>query len=92
MLNFYCFAFELQTLWVKFYFLTFELRKYEKYKITFEITDLKTEKKTVYWSRFIVTRDFFTEMKYYTIQNIRREITKLNFVIIDVDLAPNDIA
>ena len=93
MLNFYCFAFELQTLWVKFYFLTFELRKYEKYKIKFEITDLKTEKeKTVYWSRFIVIRDFFTEMKYYTIQNIRREITKLNFVIIDVDLAPNDIA
>ena len=77
---------------MKFYFLTFELRKYEKYKITFEITALKTEKKTVYCSRFIVIRDFFTEMKYYTIQNIRREISKINFVIIDVDLAPNDIA
>ena len=40
----------------------------------------------------MVIRDFFTEMKYYTIQNIRREISKLNFVIIDVDLARNDIA
>ena len=44
MVNFYCFAFELQTRRVKFYFITFELRKHEKYQITFEITDLKTEK------------------------------------------------
>ena len=46
----------------------FELRKYEIYEITFEITDLKT-KKVECWSRFIVIRDFFIEMK-YTIQNI----------------------
>ena len=26
--------------------------------------------KTEGWSRFIVTRDFFVEIKYYTIQNI----------------------
>ena len=48
----------------------FELRKYKKYQITFEITDLKTEKKTECWSRFIVIQDFFSKMKYYTIQNI----------------------
>ena len=41
---------------MKFYFLTFELQKYEKYQITFEITKLKTEKKTECWSRFIVIR------------------------------------
>ena len=56
----------------------FELRKYEKYQITFEITDLKTEKKTECWSRFIVIQDFFSKMKYYTIQNIRKEMGKLN--------------
>ena len=72
---------------VNFHFLTFELRKYGKYQTTFEITDLKTEKKTKCWSRIIVIRDFFIEMKYYTIQNIWKEIGKLNFVIIDVDLA-----
>ena len=48
----------------------FELRKYEIYEITFEITDLKTKTKTKCWSRFIVIQDFFIEMKYYTIQNI----------------------
>ena len=48
----------------------FELRKYEKYEITFEITDMKTEKMTECWSRFIVIQDFFSKMKYYTIQNI----------------------
>ena len=52
------------------FFLTFELRKYEKYQIAFEMTDLKTKKKTECWSRFIVIRDFFIEMKYYIIQNI----------------------
>ena len=31
-------------------------------------------------------------MKYYTIQNIWKEIGKLNFVIIDVDLARKGIA
>ena len=50
-----------------------------------------------YWlenwkSRFIVIRDFFIEIKYYTIQNIWKEIGKLNFVIIDVDLARKGIA
>ena len=64
---------------MKFYFLKFELQKYEKYQITFEITDLKTDKKTECWSRFIVIRDFFIEMKYYTIQNIWKEIGKLKF-------------
>ena len=77
---------------MKFYFLTFELRKYEKYQITFEITDLKTENNPECWSRFIVIRDFFNEMKYYAIQNIWKEIGKLNFVIIDVDLARKGIA
>ena len=76
---------------MKFYFLTFELETYEKCQITFEITDLKTEKKTEYWSRFIVIRDFFIEMK-YLIQNISKKIGKLNFVIIDVDLARKGIA
>ena len=50
-----------------------------------------------YWlenwkSRFIVIRDFFIEIKYYTIQNIWKEIGKLNFLIIDVDLARKGIA
>ena len=48
---------------------------------------LKNWKKTKCWSRIIVIWNFFTEMKYYTIQNIWKEIGKLNFVIIDVDLA-----
>ena len=77
---------------MKFYFLTFEFRKYEKYQITIEITDLKTEKKTEYWPRFIAIRHFFIEMKYYTIQNIWKDTGKLNFVIIDVDLARKGIA
>ena len=55
----------------------------------FEITNLKTEKKAKCWSRIIVIQDFFIEMKYYTIQNIWKEIGKLNFAIIDVDLAFN---
>ena len=75
-----------------FYFLTFELRKYEKDQITFEITDLKTEKKTECRSKLIVIQDFFIEMKYYTIQSIWKEIDKLNFVIIDVDLARKGMA
>ena len=45
------------------------------------------KKKTKCWPRIIVIRDFFIEMKYGTIQNIWEEIGKLNFVIIDVDLA-----
>ena len=76
---------------MKFYFLTFELQKYEKYQITFEITDLKTEKKKQCWSRFIVIWDFFIEIEYYTIQNIWKQIDKLNFVIIDVDVARKGI-
>ena len=44
-------------------------------------------KKTKCWSRIIVIRDFFIEIKYHTIQNIWKEIGQLNFVIIDVDLA-----
>ena len=44
-------------------------------------------KKTGCWSRFIVIRDFFIEMKYYTIQNIWKEIGKLNFVIIGIAMA-----
>ena len=43
-------------------------------------------------SRFIVIRDFFIEMKYYAIQNIWKEIGKLSFVIIDVDLVRKGIA
>ena len=77
---------------MEFYFVTFELQKYEKYQIKFEITDLKTGKKTECWSRSIVIRDFFIEMNYYTIQDIWKEIGKLNFVIIDVDLACKGIA
>ena len=48
---------------------------------------LENWKKTKCWSRITVIQDFFIEMKYYTIQNIWKEIGKLNFVIIDVDLA-----
>ena len=43
-------------------------------------------------NKLIVIRLFFIEMKYYTIQNIWEEIGKLNFVIIDVDLARIGIA
>ena len=71
---------------MKFYFLTFEERKYEKYQIKFEITDLKTGRKKC-WSRFVAIRDFFVEMKYYTIKNIWKEIGKLKFVIIDIAVA-----
>ena len=53
---------------------------------------LENWKKTECWSRFIVIRDFFIEMKYYTIQNIWKEIGKLNFVIIDAALARKGIA
>ena len=53
---------------------------------------LENWKKTEYWSRFIVIRDFFIEMKYYIIQNISKKIGKLNFVIIDEDLARKGIA
>ena len=45
------------------------------------------KKTTKCWSRIMFIRDFFIEMKYYTIQSIWKEIRKLNFVIIDVDLA-----
>ena len=50
------------------------------------------KKKTGCWSKFIVIRGFFIEMKYYTIQNIWKEIGKLNFMIIDVDLSRKGIA
>ena len=52
---------------------------------------LENWKETECWSRFIVFREFFTEMKYYTIQNIWKEIGKFNFVITDVDLARKGI-
>ena len=48
---------------------------------------LENWKKTKCWPRIIVIWDFFIEMKYYTIQSIWKEIDKLNFEIIDVDLA-----
>ena len=53
---------------------------------------LENWKKTKCWSRIIVICDFFIEMKYCTIQNIWKEIGKLNFVIIYVDLALKSIA
>ena len=60
-------------------------------KLHLKLLTWKLKKKTECWSRFIVIRDFFIEMKYYTIQNIWKETGKLNFVIIDVDLARKGI-
>ena len=48
--------------------------------------------KTECWSRFIVIRDSFIEVKYYTIHNIWKEIGKLYFMIIGVDIARKGIA
>ena len=49
---------------------------------------LENQKKTML---VIVIWDFFIEIEYYTIQNIWKQIGKLNFVIIDVDVAHKGI-
>ena len=49
---------------------------------------LENQKKTML---VIVIWDFFIEIEYYTIQNIWKQIGKVNFVIIDVDVAQKGI-
>ena len=61
-------------------------------KLHLKLLTWKLKKKTECWSRFLVIRGFFIEMKYYTIQNIWKEIGNLNFVITDVDFARKAIA
>ena len=39
---------------------------------------------------FEVAQDFFTEMKYYTVQDcLKKNLYMLDFVILDIDLPPN---
>ena len=66
------------------------IRKISNYIWNYWLENWK--KKTGCWSRFKVIWDFFIEIKYYAIQNIWKEIGKLNFVVIDVDLAHKGIA
>ena len=63
------------------------LTQTSKYKIICRVPNLRNEKTKSGSFETAVTRDYFTEMKYYTIQNyLKRIIVMLNFVIIFVDL------
>ena len=69
---------------MNFYLLTFELRKYEKYQITFEFTDLKTEKKQNVG--LLIT----SERKYFVLSDFSAVFSSRNLKVLFLKLVNMD--
>ena len=96
-LNFCCFAFKLLTQRWKKNSLRVSKSIGKRLLFRLQVTNLKLKNIKLYLKlltgklkkmlfRILVIRDLFIEMIYYVIHNIWKNIGKLNFVIIDVDL------
>ena len=69
---------------MNFYLLTFELRKYEKCQITFEFTDLKTEKKQNVG--LLIT----SERKYFVLSDFSAVFSSRNLKVLFLKLVNMD--
>ena len=81
------FLFELLTRWVNFYLITFELLTHSwKIKKLFRVTNLKSKKQSwfrglsrlLYWNKILHNSELFG-----------KNVSMLDFVILDINLAPN---